>query len=55
MLSASYRAGLHRTYTDGHKISSDFDRSSFTRFRIIDSNGKWNGRDPLLQPDNTTE
>jgi hypothetical protein len=49
MLSASYRAGLHRTYIDGHKISSDFDRSSFTRFRILDSSGKWDGSDQEIR------
>ena len=55
MLRASYRAGLHRNYMDGHKTSSDFDRSSFTRFRILDSSGKWNGRDPLVRPDTTSQ
>ena len=53
MLNASYRAGLHRKYVDGHKESSDFDRSSFTRFRILDSSGKWNGQDPLVHPNIT--
>jgi hypothetical protein len=48
MLRASYRVGLHRNYMDGHKTSSDFDRSSFTRFRILESSGKWNGKDPLF-------
>jgi hypothetical protein len=41
MLHACYRAGLHRNYVDGQKIASDFDRSSFTRFRILDSMGNW--------------
>ena len=50
MLCASYRAGTHRNYMDGHKAASDFDRSSFTRFRILDFSGKWNGRNPLAQP-----
>jgi hypothetical protein len=48
MLRASYRTGVHRTYIDGHKTSSDFDRSSFARFRILDSSGKWNGKDHTL-------
>lgn len=47
MLCASYRAGLHRGYMDGHKTSSDFDRSSFTRFRILESSGSWNGANPV--------
>jgi hypothetical protein len=47
MLTASYRAGVHRGYVDGHKTSSDFDRSSFTRFRILESSGSWNGANPV--------
>ena len=55
MYCASYRAGLHRNYIDGHKSSSDFDRSSFTRFRILNSSGKWDGRDPLVYPEIPTD
>jgi hypothetical protein len=55
MLCASYRAGAHRTYMDGHKASSDFDRSSFTRFRVVESSGAWDGRDPLTQPNLLTQ
>lgn len=55
MLNASYRAGLHRNYLDGHKVASDFDRSSFTRFRILDSSGKWNGQNPLAQPNSAAQ
>jgi hypothetical protein len=49
MLDASYRAGPHRGYMDSHKESSDFDRSSFTRFRVLDSSGNWSGLDPLVE------
>lgn len=49
MLCASYRAGLHRNYMDGHKTASDFDRSSFTRFRVLETRGQWDGRDFLAQ------
>ena len=49
------RAGMHRNYIDGHKASSDFDRSSFTRFRILGSSGKWNGIEPLVQPGITAQ
>jgi hypothetical protein len=47
MLNATYRAGEHRTQMDSHKSENMFDRSSFTRFRILDAFGQWQGRDPL--------
>jgi hypothetical protein len=47
MLAASYRAGTHRTHVDLHKQNAAFDRSSFTRLRILRAVGQWNGRDPL--------
>jgi hypothetical protein len=47
MLAASYRGGTHRTHIDLHKQTAAFDRSSFTRLRILRSRGQWNGRDPL--------
>jgi len=47
MLNASYRAGVHRTHVDRHKSEKVFDRSSFTRCRILDACGQWEGRDPM--------
>ena len=47
MLAAAYHPGLHREKIDAHKAVNAFDRSSFTRFRIVDSRGQWDGRDPL--------
>jgi hypothetical protein len=47
MLNAMYRAGTHREKMDWHKSVSAFDRSSFTRLRIVDTCGQWDGRDPL--------
>jgi hypothetical protein len=47
MLNAMYRAGTHREKMDWHKSASAFDRSSFTRLRIVDTCGQWDGRDPL--------
>ena len=47
MLAASYRGGTHRTHLDLHKQAAAFDRSSFTRLRILRACGVWNGRDPL--------
>lgn len=46
MLGAAYRPGFHRSQIDRHKADTVFDRSSFTRFRVLHSCGLWNGRDP---------
>ena len=46
MLAAAYRAGFHRSQIDRHKAENVFDRSSFTRFRVVDSCGLWNGQNP---------
>ena len=47
MLNASYRDGHHRTELDRHKSTAVFDRSSFTRFRVLDSSGQWEGINPM--------
>jgi hypothetical protein len=47
MLKAAYHPGMHREHLDRHKKEKAFDRSSFTRCRILDSVGRWGGRDPL--------
>lgn len=41
MLAAAYRPGEHRSQLDRHKVENLFDRSSFTRFRILESFGTW--------------
>ena len=46
MLAAAYRAGFHRSQIDRHKAENVFDRSSFTRFRVMESCGLWNGQNP---------
>jgi hypothetical protein len=46
MLAAAYHPGFHRSQIDRHKAENVFDRSSFTRFRVVDSHGLWNGQDP---------
>jgi hypothetical protein len=46
MLGAAYRPGFHRSQIYRHKAESVFDRSSFTRFRVLDSCGLWNGGNP---------
>ena len=46
MVQAAYLDGRHRTLMDESRDGSIFDRSSFTRARILSSNGSWNG-DPF--------
>ena len=48
MIDAAYKAGLHREQMDYHRKESHFDRSSFTRARILASKGSWDGADPVL-------
>jgi len=50
MLAATYREGEHRIQMDRHKAVSAFDRSSFTRFRVLNASGQWNGGDPMARP-----
>ncbi|MBL4873686.1 MAG: hypothetical protein JKY41_09900 [Rhodobacteraceae bacterium] len=47
MTKTAYWQGIHRTYMDESRDGSYFDRSSFTRARIVSSSGSWDG-DPLL-------
>jgi hypothetical protein len=46
MLGAAYRPGFHKSQIERHKTENVFDRSSFTRFRVLDSCGRWNGLNP---------
>ena len=46
MMSSAYREGLHSEYMNMHKGNAMFDRSSFTRLRLLDSSGTWDGIDP---------
>lgn len=47
MLKAAYHSGHHRALMDESRDGSLFDRSSFTRLRILKSSGSWDG-DPLI-------
>ncbi len=47
MIAAAYRDGTHKTWMDESKDVSLFDRSSFTRARLIESSGTWDGRVPI--------
>jgi len=48
MMQTAYWEGTHRTLMDQSRDGSLFDRSSFTRARIVVSNGSWDG-DPVLE------
>ena len=48
MLKAAYHSGHHRNLMDESRDGSIFDRSSFTRLRILRSSGSWDG-DPLAR------
>ncbi len=48
MTKAAYWEGVHRTLMDKSRDGSTFDRSSFTRLRIISGRGSWDG-DPLAE------
>lgn len=47
MVTAAYKNGTHRAMMDVHKARAMFDHSSFTRLRLLDSRGTWDGVDPL--------
>lgn len=48
MSQAAYGEGTHRTLMDISRDGSLFDRSSFTRARIVTSSGSWDG-DPVAE------
>jgi hypothetical protein len=48
MQEAAYSDGVHRTFMDMSRDGSLFDRSSFTRARLLKSSGSWDG-DPLAE------
>jgi hypothetical protein len=49
MVAAAYGAGAHHTQLLHHRVEPLFDRSSFTRARVIRSCGNWDGSDPVRQ------
>ncbi|MEP2027781.1 MAG: hypothetical protein ABJI96_03615 [Paracoccaceae bacterium] len=46
MRSAVYKDGLHKEQMDRHNATPMFDRSSWTRARIVSIEGFWDGKDP---------
>ena len=49
MMRAAYKDGTHRAYMERHKAEPMFDRSSFSRFRLLAARGDWDGMDPLAE------
>lgn len=49
MMQAAYKPGHHRGQMDYQRDKGHFDRSSFTRGRIVSSKGVWDGGDPVLE------
>lgn len=49
MLGAAYKSGEHKEQMAKHLDSELFDRSSFTRGRIVASKGAWDGSDPIAE------
>lgn len=49
MMAAAYKPGNHRTEMNYQRTTGHFDRSSFSRARILDSKGSWDGSDPVLE------
>jgi hypothetical protein len=47
MIEAMYQHGAHRTQIDRYKSEQTADRTSFTRFRLLRTSGRWDGIDPL--------
>jgi hypothetical protein len=47
MFEAMYRPGIHRVQVDRHKRDNLADRTSFTRFRVLATRGRWGGVDPV--------
>ncbi len=43
MLKSAYHSGYHRKVMDESRDGSTFDRSSFTRLRILSNTGSWSG------------
>ncbi|PWJ20457.1 hypothetical protein [Jannaschia seohaensis] len=49
MLAAAYKDGHHRDQMEYQRDPGHFDRSSFTRARVLSSLGSWDGADPVAE------
>jgi len=46
-MAFAYGSGFHRNQVKSHREAPDCDRTSFTRFTVLHSEGVWHGSDPL--------
>jgi len=46
MMASAYKSGVHADNLKRHMETPMFDRSSFTRLRLLESSGTWDGADP---------
>ncbi len=49
MITGAYRPGGHKAQLEVHEAEPLFDRSSFSRGRVIASSGTWAGGDPIAE------
>ena len=49
MMATAYRGGTHSDYIKRNQETPMFDHSSFTRLRLMESRGTWDGRDPRAE------
>lgn len=47
----AYQNGSHRRQMDRYRATNNADRTSFTRFTAVRSEGTWHGADPLAVPE----
>jgi hypothetical protein len=47
MIDTMYRPGFHRIQIERQRRDNLADRTSFTRFRVLKTRGRWNGSDPF--------
>jgi hypothetical protein len=47
ILDFAYQHGPHRRQMDRYRATNNADRTSFTRFTVLRSQGTWYGADPF--------
>ncbi len=49
MMTSAYKTGVHNEQMERHQAETLFDRSSFSRGRVVASKGDWDGTDPISE------
>jgi hypothetical protein len=49
-MAFAYGPGFHRNQVKSHREEPDGDRTSFTRFTALHSEGEWHGCNPVSGP-----